>query len=125
MAELERRARPAVIPWRWRGRDVCSTLDAGRIRFVARDILEIIDAMIPEFETEPTHRGPLRDHATATTWSFDEIVSFLPYSDHPLATPLQGFLAGVVAEIEKQGPLAMEQAISPQLLVTRDEPTLL
>ncbi|NQX36288.1 hypothetical protein [Herbiconiux sp. VKM Ac-2851] len=128
---VERRTRPAVIPWRWPDPaagghiDICTTIDAGQIRFIARDILEAIDALVPELAGEPTHVGRLSDHATATSWHYDYAVSVLESSDHPNARPLHTFLYSLICEIEARGITAFEQSVTPHFLVRPDEPTLI
>lgn len=123
--EPERRTRPAIAPWRWRGHDVCTTVDAGHIRFVARDVLEAVGAMIPEFESQPTHAGPSREHATATTWDYVYACSVLDTApDVEAAAALKRFLYDVITEIEVRpgGSVAFEQLITPHRVIVPDDP---
>lgn len=122
--------RPAVIPFRWRGKrvDVCVVIEDGETRFIARDIMlalgQELDAVMAD---EPSH-AVLADHARCISWSWDMAVSVLQGLDDDDADKLLEHLRwcrdqvarwkreALATSTSKPAPVPVEVAAEPARL---------
>ncbi|MFP7833097.1 phage antirepressor KilAC domain-containing protein [Marisediminicola sp. LYQ134] len=91
-----------MIPYRWAGHrvDVCMVILHGEPRFIARDVvLAVGQEPLEQLAIDPPHGGEhrLEVHATATTWSRDDIHLALapPHMANQLSPLIREFLVWI------------------------------
>lgn len=86
--------RPAILPYRWRtGVDVCMVIRNRQIRFVARDVLEVLGLEVHgELARDPSHQPSLTAHAEAISWDREQIGQMLGEGTEHISGEFKVFL---------------------------------
>ncbi|WP_165069727.1 phage antirepressor KilAC domain-containing protein [Marisediminicola senii] len=100
----------AILPYRWATHrvDVCMTIRAGQIAFIARDVLEAIGVTpMGEIAADPKHTGtPLHEHARAIAWNRQHLADVLApvnNSTDPIYAAFLQWIDGLIHQVHVIG----------------------